>query len=203
MRWNKVEEIGFLEKTKGFLIRPTATFKKVKEEPVGSALKYFVIWLLIYAILSAIIFVSIGNMLGAFSPLQSLSTLGLGAGEILALWLFIIILVGGLVGIFISAGIIHIGVLIVGGKQGYHQTLKALAYGNTPTYVLGWIPIVMFITAIWALILEILGIRELHEMSTGKAVLAVLIPLIIFGVILSVIIAATVYIYVSGMIGGP
>lgn len=195
-----MEEIGFLEKTKGFLFRPTETFNKVKEEEMGSALKYFVIWLLIYAVLSAVVFAFIGNMLGVFSPFQGLSMLGLGTGEMLALWHFIFILVSGLIGIFISAGIIHIGVLIVGEKKGYTQTLKAIAYGGTPSYVLGWIPIVIFITAIWALIVEILGIRELHEMSTGKAILAFFIPIIIFGVILSFVIAAIVYVYVSSML---
>jgi len=196
-------EIGFVEKTKGFLIRPTETFNKVKEEEIGAALKYFVVWLLIYAVLSAVISATIGNMLGNFSPLKSLSILGVGTGGMAALWLFIILFVLGLIGVFISAGIIHIGVLIVGGKQGYYQTLKAIAYGNTPTYVLGWIPIVIYIAGIWALVLEILGIRELQEVSTGKAVLAVLIPLILIGVVLSIVIAAIAYIYVSGMIGAP
>jgi len=196
-------EIGFVKKTKGFLIRPTETFNKVKEEEIGAALKYFVVWLLIYAVLSAVIFATIGNMLGNFSPLNSLSILGVGTGGMAALWLFIILFVLGFIGVFISAGIIHMGVLIVGGKQGYYQTLKAIVYGNTPTYVLGWIPIVIYIAGIWALVLEILGIRELQEVSTGKAVLAVLIPLILIGVVLSIVIAAIAYIYVSGMIGAP
>ena len=192
-----MKDIDFLEKTKGFLIKPSETFNKVKKEEMGNVLKYFVVWLLVYAILSTIVFTSIGNMLGVFSFLYSLSMLGLGS----ALWLFIILLVGGLIWIFISAGIIHIGVLVVGGKQGYYQTLKALIYGGTPGYVLGWIPFIMFLTAIWAFILEILGIRELQEISTGKAVLAILIPIIIFGVIIAI--AATVYVYTSGMIGAP
>ena len=68
------------------------------------------------------------------------------------------------------------------------QTFKALMYGATPSLLLGWIPVIGFLAAIWALIVEIIGIRQLHEISTGRAVaaviLAIIIPLVVWFVIL-------------------
>jgi hypothetical protein len=55
--------------------------------------------------------------------------------------------------------------------------------------LLGWIPLVNIIAAIWSLIVEIIGIRQLHELTTGRAILAVLIP-IILAIILAVVLAA-------------
>ena len=68
------------------------------------------------------------------------------------------------------------------------QTFKALMYGATPSLLLGWIPFINFLALIWALIVEIIGIRQLHEISTGRAVaaviLAIIIPLVVWFVIL-------------------
>jgi hypothetical protein len=67
--------------------------------------------------------------------------------------------------------------------------------------ILGWIPILRIIFSIWTLILFTIGIRELHEISTGKAVTAVLIT-IITPVVIAIVIAATIYIYISVMLSG-
>ncbi len=192
-------EMGFVEKTKGFLLNPTESFKQVKEEDMGAALKYFVIWLLIYSALFAIIMGAIGGMMASLIPaMQNIPLLGAGTGLMAAVSTFVMLLIGGIIGIFIGAGIIHIGVLIVGGKKGYGQTLKALVYGGTPSYVLGWIPVVGMIAGIWALIVEILGIKELHEVSTGRAIIAVIIPIVIIAVIFMAI-AATMFVYVGSL----
>jgi hypothetical protein len=56
-------------------------------------------------------------------------------------------------------------------------------YGSTPRLLLGWIPFLGILFALWSLVLCVLGVRELHGISTGKAavavVVAILIPLII------------------------
>jgi hypothetical protein len=69
------------------------------------------------------------------------------------------------------------------------QTIKAIIYGHTPRLLLGWIPFVGFIFMLWSLVLGILGIRELQEISTARAILAVAIAVMI-PLILIIIIAA-------------
>ena len=44
----RMENIGFVEKIKGFIFSPTETFKKLKEEALGDSLRYFVILLFIF-----------------------------------------------------------------------------------------------------------------------------------------------------------
>jgi hypothetical protein len=39
-----------------------------------------------------------------------------------------------------------------------------------------WIPIVNIVAGIYAIVLSVLGIREVHSSTTGKAVAIVLIP---------------------------
>ena len=71
-------------------------------------------------------------------------------------------------------------------------------YGSTPGLLLGWIPVIGFIAGIWSLVLEILGIRQLHEITTEKAVLAVVL-LIVVAVVLAIILAAVIAAFIFGM----
>jgi len=70
--------------------------------------------------------------------------------------------------------------MIVGGnKKGFESTFRALAYaygGN----LFGIIPFIgSTIGGIYCLVLTIFGVREGHGISTGRAVLAVLLPIIV------------------------
>jgi hypothetical protein len=84
------------------------------------------------------------------------------------------------IAVFIGSGIVHLCLMIVGGNNnGYRTTFRAVAYSYSG-YLFGIIPFIgMIIGGIYTLILIIIGVREGHEISTGKAVLAVLLPLII------------------------
>ncbi len=183
------------ERIKGFLFSPSDTFDNSKGDTIGDAFKYFVVILMIPAVLLAIIaavaFSLIAGMLGMFGV--PMMPLGAATGPLLAVGAFILILVGGIIGVFIDGLWLHIWVYLVGGKEGIEQTIKAVMYGATPSLLLGWIPIVNFIALIWALIVGIIGVRQLHGLSTGKAVLAVIIaiaiPLIIYVAILSAFMA--------------
>lgn len=200
--------IGFVEKLKGFLLNPTDTFNIVKEEALRDGLRYFVILLLIYSFLNAVVITATwntmwGSMFSAYQNIPGFGTILGSAPALAVIAFFIMFFILGLIGVFISGGIIHLGVLLFGGKRGYGETVKAVIYGGTPCYILGWIPFIGLIFGVWAFILEILGVRELQDLSTGKAIGAVLVPLIIIGVIISIIIAAAVYFYVTNMMPTP
>lgn len=178
-------EIGFGEKIKGFLLSPTETFQKVKEEDLGPLMRYFVILTLIFSILMAVIMVGLTSAMLSLLPVK-LPFMAGAVGGLTAVVTFITLLISLLIGLFIGAAIVHIFVYLLGGKKGYTQTVKAMGYGMTPSLLLGWIPFIGIIVSIWALIVEIIGVRELQEMSTGKAVLAVILPGIIIGIIVGI-----------------
>ena len=81
-------------------------------------------------------------------------------GGIFPAILFVGIIVGGIIGVFVGGAWLHIFVLLFGGRKGYLQTVKALIYGSTPGLLISWIPVIGIIGALWTLILEILGIQE-------------------------------------------
>ncbi|KAA0017425.1 MAG: hypothetical protein FE037_00760 [Thermoplasmata archaeon] len=177
--------MGFGEKVKGFLLSPVETFQKVKDEDLGPLMKYFVILTLIFSILMAVIMIGLTSAMFSILPVKFPFMAGT-AGGLAAVVTFITLLISLLIGLFVGAAIVHIFVYLLGGRKGYTQTVKAIGYGMTPSLLLGWIPFLNIIVGIWALIVEIIGIRELQEMSTGKAALAVILPGIIIGIIVGI-----------------
>jgi len=183
--------MGFGGKVKGFLGRPTSTFGEVKPDTLGDALKYALIWLVIFGAVFGIIFALafglISGMIGLLFPVPGWLV---GVGFLLIPIMMGFMIVAGIAGLFIGGAWTHLWVYLLGGREGYTQTVKALAYGATPSYVIGWVPFVGFAGAIWALVVQIIGLRELHGMTTGRAVgaylLAAFVPLVIVLVIAAI-----------------
>lgn len=198
--------MSFWGKIKGFMSSPTETFNGVKDEGWGGSITYFLKLLVILAILIAVIIVAVFaaiwpllvSLLGAFFPIGTIPGIGvfLGlAGGVMAVAALIAIIIGGLIGILIGSLWMHIWVYAVGGRKGVGQTIKSMAYGSTPSLLLGWIPLLGIIFSIWSLVVSIIGIRQLHEISTGRAVLAyilgaIIIPIIIYVIIFFALLAA-------------
>ena len=185
--------LSLRERITGFLFSPSTTFDASKEDTLGDAFTYFVIILAIYAILIAIIAaVAFSLLAGMFELFGVPMAMPLGAtmGFAAAIIFFSAALIGGIIGILISGLWLHIWVYLVGSRKGLGKTIIALLYGQTPYLLLGWIPIINFIAMLWTLVVEIIGVRQLHELTTGKAVIAVIlaliIPLIVFGVLFAV-----------------
>jgi hypothetical protein len=108
------------------------------------------------------------------------------------------------VAIFLGSAIIHLCLMIVGGNNnGYKTTFRAISYSYSG-YLFGIIPFIgLFIGNIYTFILTIIGVREGHGISTGKAILAVLLPLVvIFGLIFIAILLVMTFIGSMGFFGG-
>ena len=63
-------------------------------------------------------------------------------------------------------------------------------YGQTPTLLLGWIPLVNMLAGLWSLILPIIGLKELHKITTGRAILSLVVMLVVVGIVMAVVAAA-------------
>ena len=82
--------------------------------------------------------------------------------------------------------------MIVGGnRKGFEATFRAISYSYS-AQLFNIVPFIgNFIGGIYLLILTIIGVREGHNISTGKAVLAVLLPLIVvagLGILMAILI---------------
>ncbi len=81
--------------------------------------------------------------------------------------------------LFVMSGVYHLCVLLVGGKGGFASTLKVLAYASG-AMVLEVIPL-LGVPVFWfyALYLYTIGFRELHKISTARAFVAAILPVVI------------------------
>jgi hypothetical protein len=64
----------------------------------------------------------------------------------------------------------------VGSRNGgFEATFRVIAY-SAVTSLVSWIPFIGWILSLYGIYLGIVGIREVHNTTTGKAALVVLIP---------------------------
>ena len=97
--------------------------------------------------------------------------------------------IGGAIGLFVVAAIQQLLVrLIVGANNsGLGSTFRVASYTQV-TSLINWIPIVGPLLALYGLYLSIVGIREMHNTTTGKAAL-VIIPFAVVLVVALVVLA--------------
>ncbi|MEE9323311.1 MAG: hypothetical protein V3U72_02075 [Candidatus Aenigmarchaeota archaeon] len=181
----------YIKKGISFLSAPGESLDNEKTTTFGDAFKYLLILGIIVSVLGAAVAVFWTNFAFSFIPSGSLpaeATLFTSAPVI-----FVTSLVGSYVGLVIGALIwglwLHLWVYIVGARKGIEQTMKSVFYGCTPNYLLGWIPILNIIAAIWCFILTGMGMVKYQEMTGGKAafaiIMALVIPVVIIGVLLA------------------
>ena len=82
-----------------------------------------------------------------------------------------------LAALFICGGILHLGLLMVGGaREGFEATLRVYAYSTGPA-LFQWIPLCGgLIGFVWGIVLQIVGLSKAHGISGGRAAAAVLLP---------------------------
>jgi hypothetical protein len=101
--------------------------------------------------------------------------------------------------ILLGSGVTHLCLMIVGGnRKGFASTFRAISYCYSAMlfYI---VPVIGGLVGfIYFLILAIIGVREGHEISTGKAAIGVLLPLIIASV-LAILLAILIPLFVASL----
>jgi hypothetical protein len=99
--------------------------------------------------------------------------------------------IGAAIGLFVFAAIAHLLVMLfVGGaNSGYEATFRVVCYVSV-TSLVNWIPVIGGFLALYGLYLAVVGIREAHATTTGRAALVVLLPIGV--IVLLVLIVAIV-----------
>ncbi|MBI5779326.1 MAG: YIP1 family protein [Planctomycetes bacterium] len=82
---------------------------------------------------------------------------------------------------FVMTGIYHLCLMVLGGnKKGFEATFRSFVYAGASPSLFNILPFCgAYVGGIWFIVLVIIGFRETHRISTGKAVLAYFIPLIL------------------------
>ena len=97
-----------------------------------------------------------------------------------------------LLNIFVTAVILHIFLFILrGANNGFEATVKVTAYTNA-SEIFAIVPYIGgFIGWVWSVVLIVIGLKEIHDTSSLKALFSVLLPLFLL-FILGIVIAVAV-----------
>ena len=104
--------------------------------------------------------------------------------------------IGGVIGVFVVAVIAHLLVRLVVGatNAGFGATFRVVAYTSV-TSLVSWIPFVGGLLALYGIYLAVVGIREMHNTTTGKALVVVVLPVIVIVVLalLGLLVAGAIF----------
>jgi hypothetical protein len=151
---------------------------------------------LINPLIFAIICYEVSAILGGLLRLVGIGATNQNFGGFLASIILAPILAA--IGLFIGAGILHLLVMLIVGSRnsGFEATFRVVAY-SAVTSLVSWIPFIGGILSLYGIYLAIVGIREMHNTTTGKAALVVLIPAAIVFLIL-ILLAAVIGAFIFG-----
>lgn len=181
---------------------PGAFFRRVpRDRDTGPALLYY----LIIGVLVAgagLFWDSLSLFTGRMDD-SALAAAEMGFDAVSPLTAFLLTPAVLLVLLYISAGITHVVLAVLGGaRHGFGATLRVFCYGYSPG-LFGIVPVLGGIVgSIWMVVLLIIGLREAHEADGWKSAVAVLLP---FALLLGLMFMAILFIVAAGaaLTSGP
>lgn len=111
--------------------------------------------------------------------------------------------IGTPIGLAIGAGLALLFGKMFGGRADFMGLFRSLGFASAPN-ALGFIPVVGGLAGLWSLVCGVVAVRESHGISTGQAVVVVLIPLIVIGLlvaVLAVVVGVALFSAFSGLAG--
>lgn len=196
---------GFLETVYGVLFDPAATFRRMREAPpLGLTVGVVTVVNLATALMSVLTFRALpgdpsgtGAVLGGLAPFVGLAGFlfwylkWLGYGAVLHLTAQLLHGEGGPKATLVAYGLTGLPSLFMLPVQGLLAVLRPGEALETLLIILAGL-----VVLIWSVVLLVLALRELHNLTTGRAAAVVFIPVAVltlaFGVLLLVSVLAAV-----------
>jgi len=181
--WDRRQELGlfpaFIETLKLVLLNPTIAFSAMKTEGgLSEPLTYAVIGASVGFIVNFLfsLLMSSFGFVGSHNALGGLLSAGIGA-VVFVVFIPVIITVG----LFIGSAILHLCLTLVGGaRRPFETTFRVVCFGAGSAYPLMILPICGgLISGIWCLVVQCVGLTRAHQTTTGRALLAILLPIIV------------------------
>jgi hypothetical protein len=199
--WENRAERGFfnafIETLQMVLTKPDLAFRTMKVEggladPVSYALIGGVAGGVV-AFLYSFVFQSMGLFAERRNAFAMMA--GMGAGSVIFIIILPLMIV---IALFIGSAVVHLCLMIVGGaNKSFETTLRVLAFGQGSTGPLQMIPVCGgLIALVWALVVDCIGLARAHETETGRAVLAIFLPVIVCcggAILLAILVPAAIH----------
>jgi len=88
--------------------------------------------------------------------------------------------IGVAIGNLVWAAVLHVSLAVLGGARGtYGTTLKAVCYASSATAFNVFPVCGAAVGAVWHVVLQVIGLRELHQTTTGRAFWAWFLPFVV------------------------
>lgn len=184
--WERRGELGFFpalfETIRGVLLEPGKTFSAMGLTGGFGAPLFFYVLLncigglvgMFYQVVSSSLQQAAGS--SEQEAVMAMFTSGVVIGVVLVLMPLLLVLVA-----FVSAAITHLCLMILGGaNRPFEATFRVVCYGAGATAVLQLLPICGGImAAVWCIVAETIGLSRAHGIGIGRALTAVLLPMIL------------------------
>jgi len=176
---------GLIEALKLFVTSPTEAFSQtIKSGDYGGPLLFAIavgwVGILVGQIWDMMVGASVLSMLP--SELRSeVPFVLIGSGGLLMSLIFAPVMI--IIGIFLWSAILHLCLVIVGGldqsNAGFEGSFRVVSYGMV-AQLANLVPFVGdLLVGTWSIILAIIGVQQIHKTAQGKAITAVLIPVVL------------------------
>jgi hypothetical protein len=195
--WEDMTSLGFFtaffRTVTDVLFSPTAFFRNMPvNKGLGSPLLYGIIISFLGTTIGLLEQYAFSGFIGSFSQTEGMQGVNFFQTAFLLIYAFMLpILIA--IGFFIGSGIFHICLMIVGaGKRGFEATFRVVSYASS-SQAFALVPFLGGpIIVIYNLVLWTIGFRESHHTTTGRAFIAVILPLIIMSFIIGLLIFAII-----------
>jgi hypothetical protein len=183
---------GFVDVVRRVVLQPTAFFAGLPRQ--GSFVGPLVFALICIEV--SVVLVGLLTFLGIPGGVTWLFGARGDQGFLAFLGGLVIAPIAGTVGVFLTALVTHLLVILVvgSGHSGFGATFRIVSYSSV-TSLLGWIPFIGWIFSLYRLYLATVGIREMHSTTTGRALLVVLLPAILILVLVVVVVGASAIVF--------
>jgi len=194
----------FAQTTQAVLVNPAEFFRLMRREGgIGQPVVFGLIGSVLGGIAGALYQMVLSTMLAGMQGPGAAREQAI-AGLFSTGCLVVVMPLAAVVGMFIGSAIYHVMLLLLGGaRRPYETTLRVSAYTSGATSLLQLIPFCgAIIGGIYAIVVMIIGLARAHEISTGKAAAAVLLPLALCCVAVVIFYGALAALIVGGIMAG-
>jgi hypothetical protein len=181
--WEHRQERGFFsaftETLVMVLTKPGTAFTVMRTEGgLGEPLLYAIIGGGVGVIVWFIFSLAL-NSFGLLNPRET------GFGPMVGMSVSFVVLVWRLVAValapFILGGLVHLSLMLVGGaNKTFETTFRVISFSQGSTAPLQLVPCCGGLVAlVWFLVANCIGVARAHEIDTGRATLAVMLPIVV------------------------
>jgi hypothetical protein len=183
--WERRSELGFgrawFETVSLLITKPSDAFGMMRPEGGFTDPVVFALIGGCAGSIVSLIFQGLFQSIPGFSSRNALFDLGgLGPWGLILIYaaLMPILLI---VGLFVGSGVLHLCLMLVGGaNRSFETTFRVACYTMGSANLFSMVPICGGVVAmVYQIVLECIGLSRAHQTTTGKALMAILLPLIV------------------------